>query len=384
MCRSTVVLLPERIWWPARKPIARQGWAICALATFVVAIAYFLAARLSLALLAEPAGVAFFWPAAGVASGLLIGAGSTARLPVVVGVISATLLANLLGDRNLCISIFSALANALEAIVIAGLIERFYSSPFELNQLRRVLGLFGATISGSMVLGIVGTLGFVLFPISKASIPTIWLHWFASDALGSVTVAPLLIGLASLMRDFPPRRKLAEGFLALTVAAVLCAGIVCLPKQPWTFELAIFALSPLLVWIAARCRPGFTAAATFMWAITIVWTTTFAVGIFGDLLLPIEERILSAQATILATTFGALVLAALFSERTLHESMIVERERRLDEALRAGGVMAFDWDFEAGQVWHSQNAEQILGLRANRPLDSAAWLGQIHADDRRQ
>jgi PAS domain S-box-containing protein len=379
-----VVLLPERMWSPARQPVARPPWAICAVATFAVAIAYFLAARLSLALLAKPDGVAVFWPAAGLATGLLIGAGSAARWPVVVGVMAATLVANLLGDRNLWSSIFFAVANALEAVAVAGLIERFYGSPFELNQLQRVVGLFAATIAGTMVSGILGTLGFALFHSSTSSIPTIWLHWFASDTLGTITIAPLAIGLASMMRDFPPRRELVEGALALTVTAVLCAGMIFLPNQPWIFELAISALSPLLVLIAARFRPAFTAAATFMCAITIDWTITFAVGIFGDSGLPIEERILSAQATILATSFGALVLAALFSERRLHESIILERERRLEEALRAGGVMAFDWDVAAGQVRHSQNAEQILGLKSSQPLGSATWLGQIHPDDRAQ
>jgi integral membrane sensor domain MASE1 len=63
-----------------------------------VAIAYFLAARLSLALLEKSDGVAVFWPAAGVASGALIVAGSAARWPVIVGVMVATFLANLLGD----------------------------------------------------------------------------------------------------------------------------------------------------------------------------------------------------------------------------------------------------------------------------------------------
>src|SRR6516162_9378907 len=118
-----MVLLPERMWSPARLPIAQSPWATFAVATFGVAIAYFLAARLSLALLAQPDGVAVFWPAAGVASGILVGVGSAARWPVVVGVIAATVIANLLGDRNLGLSIFSAVANASEAFVIAGLIE---------------------------------------------------------------------------------------------------------------------------------------------------------------------------------------------------------------------------------------------------------------------
>ena len=66
-----------------------------------VGIAYFLAARLSLALLTKPEGVAVFWPAAGVAAGVLIALGPRARWPVVVGTMAATIVANLFGDRNL-------------------------------------------------------------------------------------------------------------------------------------------------------------------------------------------------------------------------------------------------------------------------------------------
>lgn len=377
-----MVQLPKG-WWFGR-PLAAPRWAIFTLAVGAIAVAYFLAARLSLDLLASRDGVAVFWPAAGLASGILIGVGSVARWPVVVGVIAATLVANLLGDRNLWNSSFSAVANALEAVVVAGLIQHFYGPSFELNQLRRVVGLFSAAIVGTMVSGIVGTLGFVLFYRSAAPIPKIWFDWFASDALGTIAVAPLAIGLGSSMRDLPPRRELVEGGLALTATAALCAGMVLLPSEPWTFALAITTLSPLLVWIAARFRPGFTAGATFICTITIVWATTFAVGAFGDSRFPIEDRIVSAQATILAISFGALVLAALFSERRLHESAILERERRLEDALRAGGVMTFDWNLATGEIRHSQNAEKILGLESGQVLDGAEWLQQIHPDDRSQ
>ena len=48
---------------------SRRGWVrSCGLA-IAVGVAYFLAARLSLALLTKPDGVAVFWPAAGLASG---------------------------------------------------------------------------------------------------------------------------------------------------------------------------------------------------------------------------------------------------------------------------------------------------------------------------
>ena len=377
------VPMQERANVAVPKPAARAlSWASGVLVAVAVAIAYFLAARLSLVLVEKTSGVAVFWPAAGVASGALIVAGSRARWPVLVGVIAATIWANLLGDRNIWTSAFSAVANAVEAAIVAGLIARAYGAPFELNTLRRVIGLFAATIAGTAVSGMVGATGFVWFQGATVSAPTIWLHWFASDTLGTLTVAPLVIGLASLIRNVPAAREAAESALALAVVCVLCAFLVFLPNKPWTLELATISLCPLFVWMAARLPPGITAVATFICAITIVLTTTFAMGFFGDPRLPIEQRIESAQASILAVSFGALVLTALFSERRLHGTAILDREARLQEALRAGGVMAFEWDLVADQVRHSQNFVQVLGFGSKDVLSGSEMLGRVHPDDR--
>ena len=93
------------------------------LLTVAVAIAYFLAARLALALLTKPDGVAVFWPAAGVAAGLLIALGPRARWPVVIGAMAATISANLLGDRSVWSALIFAVCNAGEALIIAALID---------------------------------------------------------------------------------------------------------------------------------------------------------------------------------------------------------------------------------------------------------------------
>jgi len=354
------------------------------ISAFGVAVAYFFVARLSLALLEPIDGVAVFWPAAGVASGILIALGSAARWLIVAGVVVATIAANLLGDRNLGSAALSAVANAGEPVIVAGLIHRFCGSPFELNELRRVLALFAATVVGTSLSGIAGAAGFVLFHASTATPPVIWLHWFLSDALGIIAVAPLAIGLASLMRNLPPRSEIVEGGLALAVVALVCALLVLSPNEPWTAELAIGALCPLLLWMAARLRPAFTAVATFACTITIVWTTIFAIGVFGDPHQSIEQRVLGAQVTILAISLGALVLAALFSERRLHEGAILERETRLQEALRAGCIMAFDWDVSADEIRFSQNAIEILGLNSQQALRGTEWIGQVHHEDRQR
>src|SRR5215469_8792839 len=109
--------------------------------TAAVGVAYFLAARLGLGLLLEPDGVAVFWPAAGISSGILIALGPHARWPVAAGVMAATIPANLMGDRNLAASVAFALCNAAEALITAGLIHRTFGPSFRLGRLQAVLGL---------------------------------------------------------------------------------------------------------------------------------------------------------------------------------------------------------------------------------------------------
>ena len=248
---------------------------------------------------------------------------------------AATIMANLLGDRNLLSSIVFAVCNTGEAILIAGLIERFFGSPFSLDTLRRVLGLLAATVIGTAVSGIGGTIGYQLFHRSTATAVQIWTNWFMSDTIGVVAVTPLLIGLLSIRRDLPQGEEALKGGIALALVAVLSALVVNFPSDLWAVEVIVASLFPLFLWIAARFGPAFTAAATFVFNLTIVCATTFQIGIFGHQSLSIAERVLCAQAAILAQSLCALVLAALFAERRQHETALTASEARLQDALRA-------------------------------------------------
>src|SRR5262249_47961221 len=126
---------------PKTRPDSTLPWIGAIGLAFAVGIAYFLAAQLSLALLAKPDGVAVFWPAAGVSSGVLITLGRDARLPVAGGAMVATIIANLMGDRSMLSAIAFALCNAGEALLTAWLIVRYFGSGFSLDKLHNVLGL---------------------------------------------------------------------------------------------------------------------------------------------------------------------------------------------------------------------------------------------------
>lgn len=289
-----------------------------------VGIVYFVAARLSLALLTKPEGVAVFWPAAGVSAGALIALGSRARWPVVVGTMAATILANLFGDRNLWSAVLFALCNAGEAVLTAWLIGHYFGSDFRLSKLRNVLGLTAAAIIGASLSGIGGAIAFKLFHSTTTSMLTTWQQWFASDGLGIITVAPLLIELASAWRDRPSLSEIVEGALAVAALALVSGLAIFLRSELLATVGPVAVLFAPLLWLAARCQPVFAAAAAFIVSLSIVWTTTFGIGYFGNPGLSIAERVVAAQVSILLVTIGVSVLAALFAE--------IRDKRRLAEA----------------------------------------------------
>jgi signal transduction histidine kinase len=296
--------------------------------TAAIALAYFIAARLSLELLTKPEGVAVFWPASGVSAGALIALGPRARWPVVFGTLAATIVANLLGDRSFWGAVLFGLCNAGEAALTAWLVGRCHGPGFTLSKPLNVIILVGAATIGTAVSGIGGAIVFRLFQGATTPIWVTWQHWFASDGLGIIVVAPLLIEFASAARDRPPMAELLEGALTVAILALVSVLAIFLHSDLLATVGPVSVLFAPLLWLAARCRPVFAAAAAFIVSLSIVWTTTFSIGYFGNPALSIEERVLAAQVSILLVTIGASLLAALFAE-------IREKRRATEAALHA-------------------------------------------------
>src|SRR5262245_14868988 len=256
--------------------IAGSGIAV------VVGIVFFLAAQLGLALLTTAERVAVFWPASGIAAGALIALGRWARAPVAVGVMAATLIANLTSDRNVWGAVAFSLCNAGEALLAMWLIERWFGPAFNIDSLGRVLGLFlaAAVATATAAVGAAGAMK--LFGPSTAAFLDVWWVWFASDALGIITVAPVLIGVAAAVRDVPPWREFLEGTLVVAVATATSGCLLAILAGPWSLITPLYFLFPLLLWLGYRCRPVFAAAAVFTIAAAIVLTTTREFGRYGD------------------------------------------------------------------------------------------------------
>jgi PAS domain S-box-containing protein len=316
---------------PDRTTAGGDDWMSLAASTGLAAavgIGYFLAVRLSLALLRTPDGVAAFWPAAGVAAGALVALGPSARMPVAVGVAIGSIL-SLIGDRGLPATVVFTICGAGQALLISWLIERHHGPGFSLDTLPRVLRFFLATAIAMALGGAVGAAGFAFFVPSETTYLTTWLHWFACGFVGVVTVAPLMIEVARTLEDPPDLAELVEGGFILAILAF--AGVLGFgwPTDHWFTILPLAMLLPLLVWPAARCPTVFAAAAVFVLALIVVCTTTFGVGRLGDASVLFPDRVLVAQSALMAVSACALIVSALFAERRSREALLSSSNERL-------------------------------------------------------
>ena len=357
--------------------VARVGFSIA------VGLAYFLAAQVGLALLTSAERVAVFWPASGIAVGILIALGPWSRTPVAVAVMAASVAAAFFSDRSVWSAVAFAVCNAGEALIVMWLIERWFGPAFNLDSLRRVLGFFAAAAAATATAAIGASAAMNLFGPSTAAFFDVWEVWFVSDALGIMTVAPLLIGVAAAMRDAPSWRELLEGSLAVVAVTVATGSLLAIFAGPWSLVGPSVLLFPFLLWLGYRSRPVFAAAAVFTIAGAIVWTTTYEFGRYGDPTQPIAIRVIAAQIAMLGTTLAALALAALFAERRRSEAALGESDKRLRSILDAANVIAWDVDLIDGTVHSAGPIARLLHRpMGSVPRDFAAMVETIHPEDR--
>jgi len=352
----------------------KQPWLGSIWLTVAIGITYFLATRLSHFLQTEPDGVAVFWPAAGVSSGILIALERNVRWPVAVvrwsvavGIIAATIAANLTSDRTIWASSAFALCNAGEALLVVWLIKRYGGRDFTLTRMRHAAVFLGATIVGTAISGVGGALAYKLLHSPEAPALITWWHWFASDAMGIITVAPLVIGLFSLVRIPTPRLEVAEGIVGIAaVAAITGIIIFLLPEKWWEIVVPVELLFPLLVWLSARCRLVFTSGAIFVISLAIVGAIIFELGNFAKFGPMTDARIWGAQAGILGVTLCALFLSAVFAERRRHATVVRTVLNTVEEAIitidHEGTVK--DLNPAAARVF-GYSAEEIIGRNVN-------------------
>lgn len=288
-----------------------------------LAAAYFLCAKLGLALATVNASVTPVWPPTGLALAacLLWGPGSWP------GVFAGALLANLATSGALGSSLGIAAGNTLEALAGAWLLTRFGTGPRSLTNLPDIVrfALFGAGLA-PMLGASVGVSSLLLAgQAAPADAAAVWLTWWVGDAMGALLVAPPLLLWA---QPSPSRRQAGPETAAVAAAGLLAAAAVFsgwLPAGRRGYPLEFLCIVPVM-WMALRAGPRETATLVAALAALAVWGTRAGHGPFGRL--PAGEGLPLLQAFMGTLAVMGLAAAAVAAEnRRALETLLKAQDR---------------------------------------------------------
>jgi two-component sensor histidine kinase len=288
--------LPKNL--PERAAMLR----LCALA-----LAYFLLAKLGLAIASLHPSASPVWPPSGLALAAVLLFGNGVWPVIALG----AFLANATTFGSIPTSLIIALGNTLEAVSTAWLIARWSGTeePFATPARVAIFAAFalapGSVISAALGVGALALAGYTY----SANLADVWFTWWLGDVGGQILVAPMLF-LWAKTKVFEFGRADLEKMgmlLALTIAVGLLAFSPLMEQTSQRGALAFLATIPLL-WAALRYSQRDTATTAFLLSCFAIWGTLANGGPFarGNL----NDSFLLVLMFVLSTTVPSLVLSA--------------------------------------------------------------------------
>jgi signal transduction histidine kinase len=250
------------------------------LPALLVAVGYYLAARLGLALTLQPHPISTLWPPNALLMAALLLTQPRAWWVLLAAALPAHLLAELQGGVPLAMVLGWYASNCSEALIGAGLVCAFVPCPLRLDSFRNaaVFLLCGALaaplLSSFLDAGLVKLVGF-----GEGENWGLVRMRFFSNVLAELTIVPLIVTWAALdwrrLRAQPPGRYVEA--LALFVGLVAA----CLLEFQASSNPALFyAPLPLLLWAAVRFGPAGTASAVAAMVLITIWGAVHGIGPF--------------------------------------------------------------------------------------------------------
>ena len=288
----------------------------------LVAVTYWIAARLSLTLALVHGQVTPIWPPTGIALVAILVLGRSVWPAIFVGALAVNLP---IGPSPLG-AVLIASGNTLAPLVAAELLKRV-GFRLELDRLRdaaAIIGL-GALVSMSISAS-VGTSVLVLSgTVSPSDFWPTWAVWWTGDAMGVLLVAPFLLSL------LPGSSGPALTFRSGAVFAGLLGGIALATWALFQTRLNLeYLVFPLIMVAAWRYRLRGAAPAALMASGVAIWSAVHGTGPFATGTL--AQKMITLQVFNVCVALTSFVLATFVTTRERQEEMT-----RLYAASKAAG-----------------------------------------------
>jgi signal transduction histidine kinase len=277
----------------------------------LVALAYWLTARLSLNLALVHGQVTPTWPPTGIALVAILVFGRR----VWPAIFAAALAVNLPIGPSPLGAAFIAAGNTLAPLVAAELLMRT-GFRLELDRLRDAAAIIGlGALVGMAISATIGTSVLVLSgTVSTTDFWPTWAVWWTGDAMGVLLVAPFLLGL--LPRAPGPPLNLRSG----TELATLLIGIGLATFALFQNRLRLeYLVLPLIMVAAWRFRLRGAAPAALVASGVAVWSAVQGTGPFATE--SVVQKMITLQVFNVCVALTSFVLASFVTMRENQEEV---------------------------------------------------------------
>ena len=329
----------------------------------LLAVVYFVAAKLSLQFAIPPGYATAVWPPSGIALAATLLLGSRLWPGVWLG----AALVNYTVNASPILAALLGTGNALEALAGAALIRRYMGVPRRFEHCRDVVifvavAALSCTIASTVAVLSIGILGLV----SWTDIPANWWTWWQGDVSGIILVTPLILSWRQRRAAPWSHAKKLEalclgGLLLIVTHLVFGDATEYLSPFPLTF-----VIIPIMMWAALRFSQRVVTTATAVVSAFAIDYTIHGIGPFS--LWSMNESLLILLAFISTVVITGLALSALKIERG---RAMEQLERLLAELREQAATDPLTGLYNRRYLWEFLRREWI---RAKRKGDTLAVI----------
>ena len=278
---------------------------------FLVAVIYFVCARLSVNLAFENTNASPIWPPSGLAFAAVIIFGRKALWGVFLGALAINFLTfsgNHQFSANIALcTLLIGLGNTLEAY----LGERFYRSfsgdESPLSSYHNFFKMLMVTFAACMGCALIATISLLLTNLITLDLfKTVLVTWWMGDYVGILIISPLILAVANWKNYSDSKESVLEYTIHLVILIAVSSIIFSDMSQGSILSELSFIILPFLLWMVYRFSVPYISAAVMLVSFIAVFGTVNGYGPFVREELNESLLLLQSFMGITSVTFVAL------------------------------------------------------------------------------
>jgi len=353
-------------------------------AALIVALGYYLGARLGFSLTLSPVPVSTLWPPNSILMAGLVLTPRRSWPAILAAVLGAHLAVQFQSGVPTGMVLCWYVSNCTEALLGASLVRHYRGSTSAFDTVRgTALFLVCAGFAAPFFSSFLDAAFVTLNQWGDSGYWTVWRTRFFSNVLAALTLVPAIMTSAEQLLRFqkPSGRRIAEALGGLGALVAICWVVfVAREPGPGTSPALLYAPVPLLVAAAVRFGAFGASAAILSCALVAIWGAALGQGPF--ITSSAQENALAIQSFLIVAWIPVMLLAAVIRERAVADSKARSSEEQLAIAIEAAQLGRWEWDVDAGRLMWSDITRQIYEVPPDVPVTPATFEALVHPDDR--